>query len=751
MWNKIRLNKGSLRDSVIYIIIIIVLFLLSGYIILNLVNITVFNRMKEDANIHANTHISRLTNSSYANNIINDLLEDRIVSACNIILEHEGDLSDEFLEKTSKNLKVDHIYWYDNKGRIIYTANDFLGWQATPKDPIYSFMMEDSKVLIEPIRKAADSGIYTKYGQIKGETGFVQVGILAEYIKDLTSRFCPQAFMDELTEQSNIFHAYYLNTDNEIIFCDKGTSTLDHILDEEEELAIENDEIYYARKIHHGRSIYEALYPIYIDNQKMGTLIIIYSLKAINKLIKNISYVVLTFLTITFTIYGIMVMNTGRKNRIIKNLAYYDPVTGLFNKNYFMKYMEDSFRMEEKNKKAILIINCKDLGLLRLNYGQESLNDLLKYKVNRLKDLDIVGEELFRYDEERLCLYIEDYKNKERLIEISKILLDSLNKKEDIAEHEKILSFNIAILELNKDYKELTQVLKDIDIIIERFQDNHEEGYTFFDKKDKEEILLNEKIKEALIKAYYNGYEEFFLLYQPQLDLKTNKVIGVEALARWSSKELGNVSPVKFINIAEKSNSINTLGKWIIYTGCKFIKRLESEGINDIKVAINISVIQLLQEGFVDEILGIISNMNINPNLLKIEITETNLMDNYKMVNSKLKELRGYGIRISLDDFGTGHSSLSRLKNLNIDYLKIDKSFVDHIVNLDEDILINSILSLAKELNLKVIAEGVEEEIQREYLKDKGCDIIQGYLFSRPIEEHKAISLIKNINKGEGS
>lgn len=749
MGKKMKLKENNFKTYIIYMAIIIVFFILAEYIILNLINSTLINHMKADASRHASTHISRLTDFTYANKVINDLLEDRLISACNIVLEHEDDLSNEFLEKTSKNLKVDHIYWYDSNGKVIYSANDYLGWEANIGDPIYDFMIGDLKTLIEPIRKSADSEIYTKYGQIKGKTGFVQVGIVADSIKDLTNRFCPQVFVDELSEESNILHAYYLNTNNEVLFYDTGVSPGSFTLDKEEKLAIKEDKIYYADKTYNSQDVYEALYPIYIDDKKMGTLIIIYSLDDIHALINKVSYTVMILLILVFVVYGIMVINTAKKNRIIRKLAYYDPVTNLFNKNYFVKYMEDEFRTYINNKKAILLVTCKDLGLLKINFGQDQVNNLSKYKTEKLRGLDMIKENLFRYDEENLCVYVKDYENRDDLIEISNKILNCLDGVDRMVENEEMFHCNIVILELNENYKQINHVVKDIDVIIGKIDKMQDKRYTFFDERDKEEILLNEKIKQALFKAYYEEYDEFYLLYQPQLDLQTNKIIGVEALARWNNKELGNISPIKFIAVAEKSRSINDLGKWVIINSCKFLKRLELEGINNIKVAINISVIQLLQENFVEDIINIISKEEVNPNLLKLEITETNLMDNYKVVNKKLGRLKEYGIKISLDDFGTGHSSLSRLKNLNIDYLKIDKSFVDHIVRLDEDILINSILSLAKELNLKVIAEGVEEEIQRKYLKDKGCDIMQGYLFSKPIADNEVISLIKNINKGE--
>lgn len=747
----IKEGKIKLSDWKSYLTYIaIILFLMAGYIILGLIDTLLLKYMMEDSSKQVNVYTSRLSNSIYANNIINELLEDRLVSACNMILENEDNLSNDFLIGVSKNLKVDHIYWYDYQGKIIYTANDYLNWQANIGDSIYDFMVSHMDILVEPIRKAADSGIYTKYVQMKGKKGFVQVGILAENIQEITNRFCPQVFVEELVEQENIEHVYYINNDNELLFCDDYKSYKDIEIGPDEKSAIEQDRIYYARKTLDNKDVYEVLYPIYIDNKKMGTLIIIYSLKDFNVIKIKFSQISVILLIFMFLTYGIMAINTVKKNNKIKELAYYDPITNIFNKNYFITYMKDVIKKDAKNKKAILIIKFRNLELLKLNYGQNIVDKLLVKKTSKLSKLKVVkdvGENLFRYSTEALCICIENYEKKEDLIEVSNTILNSFETTTDNMENEELFSSKIIIFELNKNYKQIDRIINDIDIAIGRMDEVNDERYIFFDEKDRENIILNEKIEGELLKAHYTGYEEFYLLYQPQLDLQTNRIVGIEALVRWNSKLLGNIPPIQFINIAEKSKAINSLGKWVIMTACNFLKQLEDSSINDIMVAINISVIQLLHESFLDDISNIIMKTGINPKLLKFEITETNLMDNYEVVNSKLELLKEKGIGISLDDFGTGHSSLARLKNLNIDYLKIDKSFIDHIVSLDEDILINSIILLAKELNLKVIAEGIEMEVQREYLKNKNCDIMQGYLFSKPITQDEVTNLIKTINE----
>lgn len=746
MNKKYKTNEKSWKSSFLHIFIVVILFLVTGYLILEIIKISLLNNMKENSIQNAKIHISELSNIEYASDIINDLLEDRIVSTCNIILKYEGNLSNKLLEEISLIQKVDHIYWYNFEGKIEFTANDYLGWEARETDAVYEFIKSKENVLVEPVRKAADSGVYTKYGQIKGETGFVQVGILADKIEELTDQFCPQRFINELLEKEDIIYVFYLNNDNKVLHCNTDLNVYDFDLGIEEKTSIANDEIYYTQKEYEDKDVFEAIYPIYINDKKEGSLILVYSLENLKSLRDKISINVVILLICIFILYCTVNIKSKKKNKIIQELAYYDSITNLFNKNYLKKVLGDELEKYPNIKKSIFLIKCKNFEMLKASYGEANVNKLLMAKLKQLEDLPIKNSTIFRYYEDCLCIYVKEYKDRQHLIDLSKFILDSMDKITGEVENEELLSGNIGIFEIDVKFEGVEDIIKYIDTLIGKLDSMNDSKYIFFDEYNKEKIILDGKIEKELLDAYYRNYDEFYLLYQPQLDLRTNKIMGVEALARWDSSKLGPIPPNKFIDIAERSNTINALGKWINKTACKFLKELDKKGIKDIKVAVNISVFQLLQDNFVDEIWSIIEETKINPKQLKLEITETSLIDNYKLTNDKLKLLRAKGISISLDDFGTGHSSLSRLKNLNIDYLKIDKSFIDHIKNMEEDVLINSILSIAKELDLKVIAEGVEEEIQKEYLKNKGCNALQGYLFSEPISQVELIKLIETIN-----
>ena len=264
-----------------------------------------------------------------------------------------------------------------------------------------------------------------------------------------------------------------------------------------------------------------------------------------------------------------------------------------------------------------------------------------------------------------------------------------------------------------------------------------------------EEKLLREvTIKKELSKAAFDDFDEsIYIVYQPIIDLKTNTIYGFEALARMNSEELGNVSPVEFIPIAEETQLIVPLGKKIMNLAFGFLKQIEQNGYDNIELSFNVSAIQLLRDDFLPDLIQIIHENEINPNNLNIEITESVFSNNYQEINDKLEEIRRLGIKISIDDFGTGYSSLARERELKINCLKIDKYFIDKLdyPRVTDDIT-GDIVSMAHKLGHCVVAEGVEYEEQKEYLIEHHCDLMQGYLFSKPLLEKSAIDILTKTN-----
>ncbi len=233
------------------------------------------------------------------------------------------------------------------------------------------------------------------------------------------------------------------------------------------------------------------------------------------------------------------------------------------------------------------------------------------------------------------------------------------------------------------------------------------------------------------------------LWYQPQLNLHSGKVIGAEALLRWRTADGQFISPAIFIPLAEYSGLIIEIGDWVINQACLQIKSLEEHAFNDVSISVNVSIPQFKRENFVDSIIEATKIHNVKPSKLELEITENILMDEPQIVIDALNKLKAEGISIALDDFGTGYSSLSYLQKLPLDRLKVDRSFVTDIAKPGQSLIADTIINLGKQMNLKVIAEGIEDEEQQAHLKSQACDEVQGFYYAKPMPADEFLNFLR--------
>ena len=256
-------------------------------------------------------------------------------------------------------------------------------------------------------------------------------------------------------------------------------------------------------------------------------------------------------------------------------------------------------------------------------------------------------------------------------------------------------------------------------------------------------------IKEELIAtARDDEGESIFLLYQPIFEAKSGVIYAFEALARFESKNFGIISPLEFISLAEETQMIIPIGKKILRKACNFLKELKTLGYSEVVVSVNVSAIQMLRSDFVSDVKKIIEEAAINPNLLALEFTESIFLTSYDIINKDIGKLRELGIKFSIDDFGVGYSSLARERELQVDCIKLDKYFADDLLaHNPEEVIAGDIISMMHRLGHTVVAEGVEEESQKEYLVAHDCDYLQGYLFSKPVRPEIALGLLKEANK----
>lgn len=716
-------------------------FAVAGLLIIKTINIYLYQHMEKDSAERAKIHMAELTSSIMAQKDLERLIDDKLEVACKIVVDNQDKISTAYVEQIGKDLKVNDVNWFSKDGKILYSNVGGQGWQAKEGHPIERFIHSDRQSMIESIRKDFDTERYHKYAYLKAANGeFVQIGIYANEIHNITDKFSPQNYITKLTQKYKIEKAIFVDNAGNLFTSEKGDS---YELSAEEHTAIDQDQNYFTKNKIDGKKLYETLMPVHVMGKKEGTLILFYSFEGVDELFTRISLIVFVLLVYIFAVYSMMKTTLTKRTKEIEKLIYADLATNLPNKNRFVDWLEGRIT-DIQTKRALILLNFENINLVRLISGQEAVNALMGKKAGILKNLFPGENQVFRYSEDTFCILVEPCIDIHQLSTLCEEVIENLEGINALEESGKLIVKRAGILELKPEYQDLRDIAEYIEITINKIQKLEDKSYWFFNKAIRKELIQDEIIEKELRKAIYDGLDkEFYLQYQPQIHVKKGKIIGLEALARWNSPELGLVPPEKFIQIAEHSHLIIPLGDWILQTAFSYIKKIEDLGYQDFKVAINISGIQVYEERFIEKLNLCIQEAGIQPEHIELEITETNFMNNFDLVNKKLEAIQQMGVSISLDDFGTGYSTLSRLRDLHIDTLKIDKSFVDNL-SQEDDLFVRSIILLAQQLDVSIVAEGVETVAQMRALKDLGCCIIQGYLFSKPIHEDKALEFLEH-------
>jgi len=445
---------------------------------------------------------------------------------------------------------------------------------------------------------------------------------------------------------------------------------------------------------------------------------------------------------------GIIIDISKEKERElhIQYLNEHDYLTGLYNRRYFEEILTRDSNINHKEKRAVLLVNLKRFNHINSIFGYQFGENLIRELANNLSAHCTEKCQLFQISIDRFAFYIKDYLDKNELREFCDSIIDSLYSSLSL---KTIVGGSIGIVEINNGIGDAGSILKNASIAVENASNNQIFGYSFFDSEMESKAMREADIKDELTKISLDEYNDsLYLQYQPVLDLRTNKISGFEALARLRSKKLGNVSPMEFIPIAEETQLIVPLGKRIMRLAFRFLKELETKGFDNMRMSFNLSAIQLLRDDLIPDLTEVIDETKIDPSNLCIEITESIFSDDFQEINRKLDIIKALGIKIAIDDFGTGYSSLARERELNVDCMKIDKYFIDKLLSIDaKEAITGNIISIAHKLGHFVIAEGVENEKQKQYLKENNCDYMQGYLFSKPLDQNSAIELLEITNR----
>lgn len=431
----------------------------------------------------------------------------------------------------------------------------------------------------------------------------------------------------------------------------------------------------------------------------------------------------------------------------ISNLALYDQLTGIPNRSLFNDILKRDISLSSRTGKilGVVFLDLDDFKSVNDTLGHEMGDELLKQVSNRLSSSIRKHDTVARFGGDEFLLIlnnmidINDLQNKVgNIMEIfnEPFILDSL---------EYFVTCSVGVSVYPVDGEDYETLVKNADIAMYNSKNSGKNAKTFSTLLMKED--LNERIE--LTNYLYRAQErdELEVYYQPQINVTNEKIIGFEALLRWNHPTKGLLLPGKFINLAEQTRLINPIGQWVIETVCKQIKRWDDMGFSAIRIAVNVSLIQFLEPDFVNMVKNIIIESGINPQSLEIELTESVATKNALNIEPILVNLKAIGVSIAIDDFGTEYSSLTRLKNLSIDRIKMDMQFVHSISKSDkDDAIARIIIQLARNLNLNIIAEGIETENQLNFLSMNACDEVQGYYYYRPMKAAEAEKLLLEQN-----
>lgn len=444
----------------------------------------------------------------------------------------------------------------------------------------------------------------------------------------------------------------------------------------------------------------------------------------------------------------------------IRELAYFDSLTGLPNRESFMMHVEQSIKSASRHKHelAALFMDLDNFKRINDTLGHTIGDLMLKAIAERLTDClrstDILGHEtenvstnmVSRFGGDEFTLLLTEIHSSDDAAIVSQRIMESLTRPLNLAGHEVVITPTIGIAVFPEDGNNSEVLFRNADTAMYAAKRNGKNQFQFYNKamnvNARERLTMESQLRNAL------EHEELALHYQPQMELDKGHVIGVEALLRWQNSKLGNVPPDTFIPIAEDSGLIIPIGEWVLRTACVQLKAWQDTGVPILRVAVNISVRQFMHPGFLELVKQVLGETGLKPESLELEITESLLMQDVETAITLLRELKALGIQLAIDDFGTGYSSLSYLKRYPIDRLKVDKAFVQDITtNLQDAAITKAVIAMANNMDLRVIAEGVETEDQLNYLTDKHCHEVQGYYLSKPIPAHEICQFIEQHNK----
>ncbi len=734
-------------------LLLFVLFTSATYIIVeNRVN-NQYETFETSSENLARSYKTTIENFSEAYSMFKEILGQKMKAAAESVLFYDGVTDVENLKVLGEKLQLDAIYLYDPEGTLVSSMDgQFIGWSPSPGHPVERYLKSGDYYMEENIRQDTESKLHFKYVYIRRADGyFYQMGVLAENINSFMAKFESQALLDQIYDEHEPYLVLLLNGDETV----RASSEASYIGKKYGDLSLQTKagESYRTGRTEiKGIPVFLTVTPVAAEEEK-GLLLLAWDLRSLDlEVEKVIFYGVLIFIVIFLIVTGTLYY-AFKKSKKLYETAYYEERTGLPNENFFREYVKKEIQNHRLQGKDFILLHMENLAMLSHTYGYEYGELLLKEVSARIRTQMGTDQELFFLDGEYLGIFCETLSHED-----NRALLRSLQElfSQDFStgDERDRLQVKIGIVPDIGQFRSSAALLKAAAIAAGKNAQNDMESISYFDEKMEEHaerersILRNLRL---LLEDKDYSRDRFFLHFQPKISLETEEIIGFEALARFRIPVYGMIPPLEFIEIAERNHLIYDLGLLILREACAFLRELDNAGMKKRTVAVNISVLQLLRKEFTAHVEEVLKEYQIDPEMLEFEITESILSDNFDLINLKLRQIRKKGIKVSMDDFGTGFSSLARLRELSIDAVKLDRHFISRIKENEKPSYISiDIISMAHRVGLMVVAEGVETEEQLDFLKKHQCDYAQGYYISMPLEKDKALEMLINEKRGNG-
>jgi len=414
--------------------------------------------------------------------------------------------------------------------------------------------------------------------------------------------------------------------------------------------------------------------------------------------------------------------------------AYHDSLTGLPNRKGFLERLDESTKRSNRNNKpfAVMFFDLDRFKVINDSLGHDVGDQLLCIAANRIKESVREIDMVFRMGGDEFTILTDSLNSIDDASQIARRITENIAKPFALDTHEIIVTTSIGIAIYPKDDREMDKLVKDADAAMYKAKELGRNQYQFYTDDLNSRSLERLAIETGLRKALEN--EEFELHYQPKATTDGNAIVGMEALLRWNHPEWGLLAPDRFLGYLEDTGLIIPVGEWVIRQACHDNKQWQNEGMTPISVSVNLSSAQFRSDMLVTQIERILSETGLEAKYLELELTESLLVENTSFTIRTLQQIKDLGVFISIDDFGTGYSSLNYLRSFPIDFIKIDRSFIKDLDTNNKDAAITSaIATLAHSLDMEIIAEGVENNEQLDFLKEQGCQQVQGFLIGKPI------------------